>query len=343
MGRYLVRRLLQTIPLLFVISLILFVLMNAIGDPLATMGGRTRLRSEDRLRLERQLGLDQPVFVQYLFWLVGNDWKMFDMDGDGVDETQGARRGVLRGDLGNSLVERRPVGEIIGERIPNTLILMVPAEMVIIVLSLAIGMMSALKQYSLIDHFFTGLSFIAYSMPVFWLGLMLMFIFSVNFKAWGLPYLPTVGMYDPGAQKTVFELLRHMILPVMTITVISIAAYSRYIRSNMLEVISSDYIRTARGKGLKEQIVVWRHAFKNASLPLVTLIGLDLPFLLAGALVTESIFQWPGMGRLFLHHLDRADFPVLMGILMLVSVMVVVFQILTDIAYTWLDPRIRYT
>ncbi len=342
-GRYLVRRLLQTIPLLFVISVVLFVLMNSIGDPLATMGGRTRLRSEDRMRLERQLGLDQPLYMQYLFWLVGNDWMRFDMDGDGEPETQGARRGVLRGDLGNSLVERRPVGEIIGERIPNTLILMVPAELAIIVLSLAIGMISALKQYSLLDHVFTALSFITYSMPVFWLGLMLMFIFSVNFKEWGLPYLPTLGMYDPGAEKTVFELVRHMVLPVLTIAAISIAAYSRYIRSNMLEVINSDYVRTAHSKGLHERIIIWRHAFKNASLPLVTLIGLDLPFLLAGALVTESIFQWPGMGRLFLHHLDRADFPVLMGILMLVSVMVVVFQILTDVAYTWLDPRIRYT
>lgn len=342
MGRYLVRRLLQTIPLLFFVSVILFVLMNNIGDPLATMGGRERLRSADRERLARQLGLDQPVYMQYIYWLIGNDWMTFDMDGDGEPETAGNRRGVLRGDLGTSMVERRPVGEIIGQRIPNTLILMIPAEIVIVVVSLAIGMISALKQYSFLDHFFTGLSFITYSMPVFWLGLTLMFVFSVNFKAWGLPYLPTLGMYDPGADKTIFELIRHMILPVTTIAAISVAAYSRYIRSNMLEVIHSDYVRTARSKGLHEQLVVWRHAFKNAALPLVTLIGLDLPFLLAGALVTESIFQWPGMGRLFLHHLDRADYPVLMGILMLVSVMVVLFQILTDITYTWLDPRIRY-
>ncbi|MCZ7543477.1 MAG: ABC transporter permease [Anaerolineae bacterium] len=342
MGRYLVRRLLQTIPLLLFVSVILFVLMNNIGDPLATMGGRERLRSEDRERLARQLGLDQPVYMQYIYWLIGNDWMTFDMDGDGEPETAGNRRGVLRGDLGMSMVERRPVSEIIGQRIPNTLILMIPAEIVIVVVSLAIGMMSALKQYSFLDHFFTSLSFITYSMPVFWLGLMLMFVFSVNFKTWGLPYLPTLGMYDPGADKTIFELIRHMILPVTTIAAISVAAYSRYIRSNMLEVIHSDYVRTARSKGLHEQLVVWRHAFKNAALPLVTLIGLDLPFLLAGALVTESIFQWPGMGRLFLHHLDRADYPVLMGILMLVSVMVVLFQILTDITYTWLDPRIRY-
>ncbi|GAB4446017.1 MAG: ABC transporter permease [Anaerolineae bacterium] len=342
MGRYLVRRLLQTIPLLFFVSVILFVLMNNIGDPLATMGGRERLRSADRERLARQLGLDQPVYMQYIYWLIGNDWMTFDMDGDGEPETAGNRRGVLRGDLGTSMVERRPVGEIIGQRIPNTLILMIPAEIVIVVVSLAIGMISALKQYSFLDHFFTGLSFITYSMPVFWLGLTLMFVFSVNFKTWGLPYLPTLGMYDPGADKTIFELIRHMILPVTTIAAISVAAYSRYIRSNMLEVIHSDYVRTARSKGLHEQLVVWRHAFKNAALPLVTLIGLDLPFLLAGALVTESIFQWPGMGRLFLHHLDRADYPVLMGILMLVSVMVVLFQILTDITYTWLDPRIRY-
>jgi len=168
-----------------------------------------------------------------------------------------------------------------------------------------------------------------------------MYIFAVNFKRWGLPYLPTVGMFDPAVGQTPGELIKHLILPVTTISVITIAGYSRYVRSSMLEVMSQDYIRTARAKGVAERFVILQHALKNASLPFVTLIGLELPFLLAGAVVTERIFAWPGMGRLFIDHTERADFPVLMGILMLIAVAVVIFQIITDVAYSFLDPRIR--
>ena len=170
---------------------------------------------------------------------------------------------------------------------------------------------------------------------------MLMYIFAVNFKRWGLPYLPTVGMFDPATGQTTAEVLKHMILPVTTLATITIAGYSRYVRSSMLEVLSQDYIRTARAKGLPQRLTILRHAFKNASLPFVTLIGLDLPFLLAGAVVTERIFAWPGMGRLFIDQTERADFPMLMGMLMLIAFAVVVFQILTDVTYSFLDPRIR--
>lgn len=341
--RYIIRRILQAIPLLFIISVILFALMMNMGDPLATLGGRQPPRGEDRLRLARQLGLDQPIYMQYVFWLVGNDWMMFDTTGDGVPNAYGTRRGILRGDWGTSLVTRRPVVEMIWQRLPNTLLLMGTAQVVIIVFSLAIGVYSALRQYSVADNVITTGAFIGYSMPIFWLALMLMYIFAVNFKKWGLPYFPTVGMYDPAVGRTFSQVIWHMALPVATLSVTAIAAYSRYIRASMLEVINQDYIRTARSKGLPERLILWRHALKNASLPLVTLIGLDLPLLLAGAVVTERIFAWPGMGRLFLDHVERADYPVLMGILMLVSVAVVVFQILTDIVYTYLDPRIRYS
>lgn len=343
MTGYIIRRILQAIPLLFIISIILFVLMLNMGDPLATLGGRQPPRGEDRLRLARQLGLDQPIHMQYIFWLIGNDWKKLDITGDGIPDTYGTRRGVLRGDWGTSLVTRRPVTEIIWQRLPNTLLLMVTSQIVIVIVSLLIGIYSALRPYSLTDNVITTGAFIGYSMPIFWLALMLMYIFAVNFKRWGLPYLPTVGMYDPLVGRTPTQVIWHMILPVTSISIITIASYSRYIRASMLEVISQDYIRTARSKGLAEHQVLWKHAFKNASLPLVTLIGLDLPMLLAGAVVTERIFAWPGMGRLFLDHVERADFPVLMGILMLVSVAVVVFQIITDIVYTYLDPRIRYS
>ena len=342
MTRYIVKRLLQGIPLLFFVSLILFVLMMNVGDPVSTMGGRRVTRKADYERLRRQLGLDQPIFMQYAFWLIGNDWTKIDLDGDGVGETPGTRRGVLRGDFGTSLLDRKPVLEVIGERIPNTLILMLASEIVIILGSLLVGVYSAIRQYSAMDNFITTILFIGYSMPIFFIALMSMYIFSVLFKRWGLPYLPTVGMFDPQVGKTTTQVLWHLVLPVLSISVISFAAYSRYIRSTMLDVTGQDYIRTAKAKGLHRREVVYVHALKNAALPIVTVIGLDLPLLLGGAVVTERIFAWPGMGRLFLDHVDRVDVPVIMGILMLVTVAVVVFQILTDIVYAWLDPRIRY-
>jgi peptide/nickel transport system permease protein len=342
MFQYVIKRLLQGIPLLIIVSLTLFLLMMKVGDPIATMGGRTITRPDDRERLTRQLGLDKPLAVQYLYWLIGNDWTKIDADGDGIPEKSGTRRGILRGDLGTSLVTKEPVAKLIGERIPNTLILMLASEIVTILFALFLGIYSALRQYSTLDNILTALLFIGYSMPVFFISLMSMYVFAVLFKQWGLPYLPTVGMFDPQAGKTAAQVLWHMVLPVLSLSVIYFAGYSRYIRSTMLEVMSQDYIRTAKSKGLPRRQVVYIHALKNASLPIVTLVGLDLPFLLGGAVVTERIFAWPGMGRLFLDHLSRADVSVVMGIMMLVAVAVVIFQILTDIVYAWLDPRIRY-
>jgi len=342
MTRYVIRRLLQAIPQLLIISLILFILANTMGDPLASFGGRRRIRSSDRARLERKLGLDKPIVVQYLIWLVGNDWMEIDVDGDGVPDERGARQGVLRGDFGTSFMERRPVIEIIKERIGNTLLLMLTCEVVILVFSLFIGIYSALRQYSLLDYTFTAFSFIGYSMPIFWLALLLMYFFAVNFKRWGLPYFPTVGMYDLAVGRTFKQVAWHMVLPVATISTMSIARYSRYIRSQMLEVINQDYIRTAHAKGLPRRMVIMEHALKNAALPLVTIVGMDLPLLLSGAVVTESIFAWPGMGRLFWNAAQDTDIPILMGILLIISTLVAIFQIITDIAYTFLDPRICY-
>ena len=342
MTRYILRRLLQAIPLLFLVSLVLFVLMQNMGDPLATMGGRKVTRKEDRERLARQLGLDKPVLVQYVYWLVGNDWTKTDMDGDGVAETPGVRKGVLRGDWGISLVNRQPVTKVIGERLPNTLLLMLTAEGVVLVSALLIGIYSALRQYSLVDNIVTATTFVFYSMPVFFFALLAMYIFSVNFRKWGLPYLPTVGMFEPGAGQTVSQVAWHMVLPVATLSFGFIAGYSRYIRSAMLEALGQDYVRTAKAKGLPRPEVVYVHALKNAALPIVTIVALDLPFLLGGAIVTERIFGWPGMGRLFLDHVSRSDTPVVMGILMMIALAVILFQIIADVAYAWLDPRIRY-
>ena len=343
MTRYIIRRLLQAIPLLLIISLVLFVLMMNMGDPLATLGGREQIRPSDAERLRRQLGLDKPIHIQYLYWLIGNDWTMTDLDGDGVPETPGRRQGVLRGDFGTSIVKRgKPVTDLIWERLPNTLLLMVASEIIIVLAALFIGIISALRQYSLLDHVVTSVTFVGYSMPIFFIALLSMHIFGVRFRDWGLPHLPTVGMFEPEEGKTVSQIALHMVLPLFSLSAIWFAGYSRYIRGTMLEVLGQDYIRMARSKGLPRRIVILVHALKNAAIPIVTVIGLDLPFLLAGALVTESIFAWPGMGRLFYDHVSRTDTPVVMGIMMMISVAVVVFQIITDIVYAWLDPRIRY-
>lgn len=343
MLKFIIRRLAQAVPQLLIISLVLFLLMRMIGDPLAVRGvpRSEQQTSQDKERLRRQFGLDLPLPLQYIVWLVGNDWRQIDLDGDGVGDTPGRGKGVLRGDWGNSLSERCPAFDIIAERLPNTLLLMLPAELLILFLSLLIGIYSALTQYSIFDHIMTTLSYIGYAMPVFWLALMLMYVFAVNFKRWGWPYLPTGNMYDPTVGPTPTQLLWHMVLPILVLITISVAEYSRYIRASMLEVLDETYIQFARAKGLPETKIILRHAFKNALLPFVTLVGLDLPFLLAGAVVTETIFAWPGMGRLFVEHLARADYPVVMAILTIIAVAVVVFQLLTDIAYTYLDPRIR--
>jgi len=252
------------------------------------------------------------------------------------------RKGVIRFDFGTSLVKRgTPVTELIGDRIANTLLLMIPAQIMIMLFGISIGIISALRQYSLIDNVVTAVSFVGLSMPIFFIALIVIYIFSVLFQRWGLPHLPAVGMFDPRVGKTTGQIALHMILPVFSIAFLSIAGYSRYTRSSMLEVINQDYIRTAKAKGLENRYILIVHAFKNASLPIITLIGMDLPLLLAGAVVTERIFAWPGMGRLFLDHLQRSDGPVVMGIVIIVVITVVAFQILTDIAYAAIDPRIR--
>ncbi len=361
MTRYIIRRMLQAIPLMFIISVVLFLMMQAMGDPLATMGGRKVTKPEDRIRLARQLGLDKPTCVQYVYWLIGNDWTkpvgeipkpnagVFTPIVQCLDprnyidaDNSGTRKGVLRGDWGISLVNRQPVTKVIGERLSNTLLLMVTAEVIIIVSALLIGIYSALHQYTAIDNIITATTFVLYSMPVFFFALLTIYIFSVNFRRWGLPYLPVAGMFDPNAGQTPQQVLWHMILPVATLSFGFIAGYSRYIRSAMLETLGQDYVRTAKAKGLPHPEVIYIHALKNAALPIVTLVALDLPFLLGGAIVTERIFGWPGMGRLFLDHVERSDTAVVMGIMMMIAFAVIIFQIIADVTYAWLDPRIRY-
>jgi peptide/nickel transport system permease protein len=204
---------------------------------------------------------------------------------------------------------------------------------------LLLGIISAVKQYSLADNVITTFSFIGFSVPIFFSALGLLLIFAVQFKEWGLPYLPTgAAVWD---KSDPVEYIKNLILPVSALVLVNAAGYSRFVRTSILEVLGQDYIRTARAKGLTGRAVLFKHALRNAALPLVTIVGLDIPFLLGGAIVTESVFSWPGMGRLFWEYAQRSDYPVVLGILLIISTAVVVFTILTDIVYTFVDPRIK--
>ncbi len=343
MGRYIIRRLLQAIPLLAIITVLVFVLLKASGDPLSYLAGDPRIKEADKARLRRSLGLDDPLPLQFVEWLIGDDWYWRDLDFNGEPDTPGHQRGILRGDFGNSFHYNRPVSEVISDFMPNTLLLGTTAFIVTLILALVIGIFAALRQYSLADNIITTVSFIAFSFPIFLIALLSVFIFSVLFKQWGLPYLPVQGMYEVRGERTVVEVARHMVLPVFSISAISIAGYSRFIRASMLEVINSDYIRTARAKGLGQRRVIYLHAFKNAALPLITIVGLNVPFILSGAVVTETIFAWPGMGQLFINSLNYTDSPVIITFVLITAVAVVVSQIVTDVAYAWVDPRIHYS
>jgi peptide/nickel transport system permease protein len=319
MWSYLIRRIAQGVVILFIITLLCFLLTRYSSDPMSQYANRPGITQADRAAIAKSLGLDQPVPVQYVKWL----WL------------------ALQGNLGNSFFSKQPVLTMIGQRLPLTLILMGTAEIVIICVSLILGVVAATKQYSWIDNLITSFSFVGYSMPIFFIAFGCIEIFAVQFKAWHLPYLPTgADIWDP---KNVGQLVRHMIMPVFCLVAIQTAGYSRYLRSSILEVLGMDYVRTAHAKGLSSRSVLYKHALRNAILPFVTIIGLDLAFLLGGALVTESVFAWPGMGRLFWEYAQRGDYPVVLGVLLITSTAVVFFSIVVDVIYTIIDPRIRFS
>jgi peptide/nickel transport system permease protein len=317
MWAYLVRRFVQALFILFIITMLCFILTRLSSDPMSQYATKQGMTAADRQALAHNLGLDQPMPVQYVKWL-------------GL---------ALQGDLGNSFFSRQPVLQMIEQRLPMTLVLMLTSEVVIILISLVLGLVAAVKQYSFTDNLITSFSFIGYSMPIFFIALGCIQIFAVQFKAWHLPYLPTGA--DIWNAKDPVAMARHLVLPVFCLVAIQTAGYSRYLRSSILEVLGLDYVRTARAKGLSTRTVLFKHALRNAVLPFVTIIGLDIPFLLGGALVTESVFAWPGMGRLFWEYAERGDYPVVLGVLLLTSIAVVFFTIIVDMAYTIVDPRIR--
>lgn len=342
MTKYVIRRFLQAIPLLFLVNVFIFILLKSAGDPFAYLALDPTVSAEDRAFLSRSLGLDDPIPMQFVHWYFGDDWYLRDLDFDGEVETPGRRLGILRGDFGQSIRFQRPVTDVIADFLPNTIILGASALLVTVIAGVSIGVFAALRPYSWLDNIITTLSFLTFSMPIFLIALLAVLFFSITLKNMGLPHLPTQGMYDPRGDRSIDELLIRLILPTMSIAAISTARYARFMRGSMLEVINADYIRTARAKGIKENRITWLHAFKNASIPLVTLISLDIPFILSGAVVTETIFSWPGMGRLFINSLAILDPPILLVFTLIVALGVVLFQVIADILYAMVDPRIRF-
>ncbi|MCL5962414.1 MAG: ABC transporter permease [Chloroflexi bacterium] len=315
MWNFVLKRLLISVPLLIGITVIAFFLFQASGDPLAFYSAETNISAEARQAILQKYSLDQPVYIQYLHWAAN----------------------LLQGNWGYSFITHQPVLEMILERLPNTIILSGTALLLGIGVALPMGILSALRQYSIVDYFVTFISFIGFSMPTFWLGLMLLLLFGVTLK-----WFPMGGMYPATEGPSITGVVYHLVLPASALVLVSLAHYVRYLRGSMLEVLSQEYIRTAHSKGLAQRSVVLAHALKNAAIPLVTVVALDIPFIISGAIVVETIFSWPGMGRLFWEEAQRQDYPVLMGVLVLSSTLVIFSNLLADIAYGFLDPRIRY-
>ncbi len=323
MTNYALRRIVQAVPILFILSVMLFFMVRAApGGPLAAAERNPNITREQIALLKEKLGLNQPLPIQYLKWM-GN---------------------MLQGDLGDSIKFRRPVSEMIIERIPNTLTLVGISFLVTLLVALPVGIFSARKPYSAFDYIATTITFIGQSVPVYWLGLALILLFYVAIKnpVTGQPLFPAGGMRTIGEQPNLMDFAWHLVLPVIALSAGWSAWYSRFLRSSMLDVMHEDYIRTARAKGLHARAVYYKHALSNAILPLITLVALDLPSLFAGALFVETIFAWPGMGRLFWDAARGRDYPVLLGVVMIDAVIIVIANIIADLLYGLLDPRVKY-
>jgi peptide/nickel transport system permease protein len=324
MTTYIFRRFLQAIPIMLLLSIFLFGVVRLMpGGPLAQAERNPNVTPEQLAALRVRLGLDQPLPVQYAKWI-----KAF----------------VLEGDWGYSIKFRRPVAEMIWERMPATLLLFGVGFLIMLLFAIPIGVYSAIKPYSTFDNIITTLSFAGQSVPVYWLGLILIVVFYLNIpNPFGEgPLFPAGGMYTIGKEGDKLDLLWHLVLPIAAMTFSWIAWYSRFLRSSMRDTLNEDYIRTARAKGLSLPKVHFRHALRNALLPLVTLIALDLPTVFGGAVFIETIFAWPGMGRLFWDAAKGRDYPILLAVMMIYAALTLLFNLIADIVYGFLDPRIRY-
>ena len=394
MTSYLIRRAMQMVVVVLLATVAIFGLLNAVpGGPLSgiNMGAssRERFSEQEIARLQQALGLNKPFYLAYLTWLMGEDWvdevgaalgnpgsadKMFDTGtwvdfqsrtciaaggtNDGVEEGKKlpCSRGVLRWDWGDSwkLARGQTVTSVIGSRVTNTIILMATVTVISLAIAIPIGIISAVRQYSKLDYAVTTFSFFGIAMPVFWFGLIMIMIFTLKFREWGLPYFPSGDAFTtrvtPGSIQDVLGIVPytfadrvvHLFLPVVVLTLLYLAGWSRFMRSSMLEVLRQDYVRTARAKGLHERAVIAKHAARNALIPLITIVVFQIPGIFSGAILTETIFNYPGMGRLFIDALSRDDWPIVMAILFISAILVVIATLVGDILYTVVDPRIRF-
>lgn len=352
MAGFLIRRFIQSVGVLFATSIAIFLLLYlAPGGPMSEIleqrrqSARFPIKPEDIQRLQRQYDLDLPLWQSYTRWAFG--WPNL--------EDRPTRGGIIRGDLGVSwrLYENEPTTQVIMRVLPNTLTLMISATIFSLLIAIPIGIYSAVHQYSKVDYLVTTGAFFGTSMPVFWLGAMLILLFSFQFKDWGWPYLPTGGIsasrdytipvfgrIDAGG---LFDRFSRLILPTITLSLLFLATWSRFTRASMLEVLRQDYVRTARAKGLVERMVILKHTLRNALIPLVTIVTLQIPGLFGGAILTETTFNWRGMGLLLIDSLFQSDWPIALAYLMIQSFLIVAANLLADVLYTVVDPRIRYS
>lgn len=313
---YLGKRILVMIPLFLGITILVYILSSlAPGTPLDLLLGDSSMSEETMALYKKEFGLDQPVWIQYMRWL-------------GL---------LLSGDLGNSYRTSEPVLQMILSRVPATLILTISSVVLSAVIAIPLGILAASRPYSFLDYFSSGLSFLAVATPNFFIGLLLVCYLGVK-----LQFFPTSGMYSNTGDKGILDLIHHMTLPLLVLMFQQIGNYIRQMRSSMLEVLEEDYIRTARAKGLTKWQVIWHHGLRNALIPVVTAIGMTLPFIIGGAVVTEQVFSWPGLGTLMIQSIQTRDYPCIMGITVFISFVVLVGNLLLDLLYGLLDPRITY-
>jgi peptide/nickel transport system permease protein len=353
MATYLVRRFIELIFIVLLATVVIYALLNATpGGPLSGLrqqaGGSGVTSADiasDMARLERDFDLDLPVVQRYLRWLIG--WPKI--------EGRENRGGIIFGDMGTSWAVARgqSVAGLIQSRLGNTLLLMTSAVLLSLIVAIPIGVYAAVRQYSLFDYVATFFAFFGVAMPVFWFGMMMIMVFAFFFRQQGWFYLPTgnaealrpyvepvLGQITPGS---LMDRLLHLILPTIVLGLLYMASWSRYTRSSLLEVLRQDYVRTARAKGLVERLVIAKHALRNALIPLVTIVALQVPALFGGAILTETVFNWPGMGRLYIAGLNASDWPLVMSLLFITAVLTVFANLLADVLYTVVDPRIRLT
>ncbi|MFC0559266.1 ABC transporter permease [Halalkalibacter alkalisediminis] len=312
---YIIKRVIMMIPILFGISILSFAIMYAAPGKPAILNLDPEIPPEVREAQAERLGLNDPIPVQYMRWL-GN---------------------VSKGDFGTSYARKMPVTEMILDRLPNTLLLMASSLFLAAIVAIPFGVISATRQYSMTDYGVTVGSFLGLATPNFWLGIMLIMVFSVQ-----LGWTPVGGISTIGADFSILDRLRHLILPALVLATADMAGLTRYTRSSMLEVINQDYIRTARAKGFRERRVVYKHGLRNGLIPVITMFGLMLPTMIGGSAIVESVFNWPGIGKMFIDATFQRDYPVIMAITMFGAILTVIGNLIADILYAVLDPRIEY-